>query len=237
MVTAPRSTRAACRRNREATTEADAPRHRKTATSPTQTSVMVEGCSPRSSGGQQHPGDEADGHDPPGPAGDDARGVLVARDLPDQRLEHPPPVQRQPGHEVEHADEDVAHRRAEEEERHDRLDRAAVGAPADQLPSGELRDQGERQVGQRADDRHHRGRAGGAGPAERGVPAPEVDDDLADLQPERAGRDGVGRLVHQDGHRQQHREGGARPPTTPARAAGPCPCWRSRRRGTSRPRR
>ena len=49
----------------------------------------------------------SDGGDPAAPAGDDGAAVRVAGDAPDDGLEHPAAVERQPGHQVEHADEQV----------------------------------------------------------------------------------------------------------------------------------
>ena len=55
----------------------------------------------------QRPAQDRDGDDPAPPAGDDGAAVGVAGEPPHGGLEHPPAVERQAGHQVEGADQQV----------------------------------------------------------------------------------------------------------------------------------
>ena len=56
---------------------------------------------------RQRPEQDGDRGDPAAPGGDDGAAVHAAGQLPDRGLEHPAAVQRQPGHQVERADQQV----------------------------------------------------------------------------------------------------------------------------------
>ena len=111
--------------------------------------------------------------DPAAPAGDDRAAVRVAGELPDRRPQHPAAVERQPGHQVEHADDQVGARPAPP-----RRARAGRRAATKQQAQD---DQPDRQRGQRPDHRDPRtparGRVGLA--VDLGDAAEEVQGDRA----------------------------------------------------------
>ena len=163
----------------------------------------------------------ASGRDATAPAGDDGAAVLVAGGAPDERLEHAPAVERQAGHEVEHADQQVG--AGEAPRSPSRTSPSGITRPRRRTPAPTAIEVSGPTT---AIQNSWRGRA--RLPVDLGHAAEEVQRDRVDAVAQALGDDRVGRLVEQHGeveHDREHEAGDVLPePQTglrPASMRGP----------------
>ncbi len=137
---------------------------------------------------------------PPGPGGEHRGGSRPAGDLPHSGPEHPAAIQRQAGHEVEHADQQI-----DPDQPLDQQVRQAAGMDGDeQSVSGRRQRQGHRWAG-----RGHQEFLAGSRwlLLDLGETAERVKQDPAYRKAESPGHDRMTEFVHQDGAVEQHDDG------------------------------